>query len=350
MERTILLDICLRLLAAGQLLLIALVVGRSAAPRQIRVATVLFMICVAAYLANVAPVLGLWRYPIWAPVQLASQSSPLFLWIFAHRILERPLNRTVMVAAMVLTLGCWINFMIARHVTHVWPLVADVTQHAVSFLLTLHAMWIAWIERGDDLIERRRMFRVGFVILVGVQTLGVIIAESVYGFTHTETGLMVVQSAASLITVMLLGAVLLSSNGELLFDADATPPPRPALSPAEHVLNLKLDAVMALHVYREPNLSIGALAQRLDVPEHRLRALINQRLGYRNFSAFLNAHRIADACAWLSDPARVDLPVLTLAMDLGYGSLAPFNRAFRDSTGQTPTDYRRAAFAVPEKD
>lgn len=349
MDRMILLDICIRLLAAGQLLLIALVVGRSSAPRDIRIATVVFMICVAAYLANVAPVLGLWRYPIWAPVQLASQSSPLALWVFAHRILERPLNRRVMIAATLLTFGCWVNFMIARHVTHVWPMVADVTQHAVSFILTLHAMWIAWIERGDDLVQRRRMFRTGFVILVGVQTLGVIIAESYYGFTRTEPGLMLLQSVASLITVMLLGAVLLSTNGELLFDAEAAPPPRPALSPAEQVLNQKLDAAMAAHVYREANLSIGALAEKLDVPEHRLRALINQRLGYRNFSAFLNRHRIADARAWLSDPARVDLPVLTIAMDLGYGSLAPFNRAFRDATGQTPTDYRRAAFADPEK-
>jgi AraC-like DNA-binding protein len=345
----LIIDSCVRLLATGQLLLISLVVARSVAPRQVRFVTVLLLISVAAYLADVSPILELWRYPVWAPVQLFSQSAPLFLWIFAHRILERPLDRRLLIAAVVLTVACWANFVIARNVLHAHAMVADITQHLVSFLLTLHAMWIAWDERGDDLIERRRMFRTGFVILVGVQTLGVIIAESYYGFTHTETGLMVLQSGGTLVTVMLLGAVLLSTNGELLFDADAAPPPRPALSPAEQVLNGKLDAAMAAHVYREPNLSIGALAERLHVPEHRLRALINQRLGYRNFSAFLNAHRIADARAWLGDPAKVDLPVLTIAMDLGYGSLAPFNRAFRDATGQTPTDYRRAAFAIPEK-
>lgn len=79
-----------------------------------------------------------------------------------------------------------------------------------------------------------------------------------------------------------------------------------------------------------------------------MRALINRRLGYRNFSAFLNAHRIAEAKALLADPAKVHLPVLTIAMDLGYGSLAPFNRAFREANAQTPTDFRRAAIVGAE--
>ena len=116
-----------------------------------------------------------------------------------------------------------------------------------------------------------------------------------------------------------------------------------ALTPSEHVLKQKLDAAMAGGLYREAGLSIGVLAERLGSPEHRLRALINRRLGYRNFSAFLNHHRIAEAKAMLAAPAHVDLPILTIAMDLGYGSLAPFNRAFREDCGQTPTDFRRAS-------
>ncbi|WP_380916310.1 AraC family transcriptional regulator [Sphingomonas canadensis] len=342
-----LLDTCLRLLAAGQLLLIVLVVGRGAAPWRIRGVTMLLLVGIAAYLANVSPLLDLWRSPLWAPVQLASQSVPLLLWLFTHLLLERPVDRRVLIASAVAVVACWADFQIAIHWTYRPPVAANIAFHLLSAALTLHAIWIAWRERGDDLIERRRMFRVGFVLLVGIQALGVIIAESWYGFAHTDGWLMLAQSAGTLVSVLLMGAVFLSSNGDLLFDADAAPPPRPALSPAEQVLNGKLEAAIAACVYREPGLGIGALAERLEVPEHRLRALINQRLGYRNFSAFLNAHRIADARAWLSDPAKVALPVLTIAMDLGYGSLAPFNRAFRDATGQTPTDFRRAAFAVP---
>jgi hypothetical protein len=41
---------------------------------------------------------------------------------------------------------------------------------------------------------------------------------------------------------------------------------------------------------------------RLGLPEYRLRQLINQGMGYRNFAAFLNFYRIADTKTALADP------------------------------------------------
>ncbi len=95
--------------------------------------------------------------------------------------------------------------------------------------------------------------------------------------------------------------------------------------------------------YRTPALTIAALAEQLSTPEHRLRALINKQLGHRNFSSFLNGYRINEAKEKLANRDLVDLPILTIAMDLGYNSLAPFNRAFRAETGQTPSDFRKSA-------
>jgi AraC-like DNA-binding protein len=334
----------MRLMAVGQLVLMALVVGRSGAPARIRWASVALLVCVAAYLAIVSPALNLWRSLAWPVIQVFSLNAPLALWVFAHLIFERPVDKRLFALALGVTLIDWAIFTYARFVTHQMPYGADMVQHAVAFLLAVHAIAIAIANRGDDLSEKRRMFRLGFVIVVGVETLGVVVAES-WGNHHlrTDIGLMLLQSGTSLLAILAFGAAMLSANAELLFDARAPRPERPPLSPAEHVLKQKLDAAMAGHVYRESGLTIGVLADRLGVPEHRLRALINQRLGYRNFSDFLNSHRIGDAKAWLGDPARVDLPVLTLAMDLGYGSLAPFNRAFRDATDTSPSEYRRAA-------
>lgn len=96
-------------------------------------------------------------------------------------------------------------------------------------------------------------------------------------------------------------------------------------------------------IYRQEGLSIGGLAARLDLPEYRLRQVINEGLGYRNFNAFLNRYRIDDAKAALSDPSQRDVQVLTIAMDAGFQSIGPFNRAFKADTGMTPTEFRRHA-------
>ena len=106
-----------------------------------------------------------------------------------------------------------------------------------------------------------------------------------------------------------------------------------------------VDALLRLmadeRIYRHDNITIGTLATRLRIPEYRLRRLINQRLGYRNFNVFLNNHRIEEAKAALADPSQAEVPVITIAMDAGFQSLGPFNRAFKATTGVTPTEYRR---------
>jgi AraC-like DNA-binding protein len=73
--------------------------------------------------------------------------------------------------------------------------------------------------------------------------------------------------------------------------------------------------------------------------------VINEGLGHRNFNAFLNRYRIDEAKAALADPSQKDVPVLTIAMDAGFQSIGPFNRAFKADTGVTPTEFRRLAFA-----
>jgi AraC-like DNA-binding protein len=93
--------------------------------------------------------------------------------------------------------------------------------------------------------------------------------------------------------------------------------------------------------YREDGLSIGGLAGKLGIPEYALRRLINQRLGYRNFNAFLNFYRLDDVMAALADPSQEAVPILTIALDAGFQSLGPFNRAFKSQTGMTPSEFRR---------
>lgn len=107
-----------------------------------------------------------------------------------------------------------------------------------------------------------------------------------------------------------------------------------------------LERLMAIErIYRQEGLSIGNLAAKLRLPEYRLRRLINQRLGYRNFNAYLNHYRVEDAKVGLADPRQAEVPILTIAMDAGFQSLRAFNRAFRAETGVTPSEYRGRAKA-----
>ena len=45
--------------------------------------------------------------------------------------------------------------------------------------------------------------------------------------------------------------------------------------------------------------------------------------------------------AALADPTQEAVPILTVALDAGFQSLGPFNRAFKAQTGMTPSEFRR---------
>jgi AraC-like DNA-binding protein len=94
-------------------------------------------------------------------------------------------------------------------------------------------------------------------------------------------------------------------------------------------------------LYREAGLTIAMLASKLNLPEYRLRAFIHKELGFRNFNAMLHKYRIEDAASALADSRNAGLPVLTIALTVGYQSITPFNNDFRQLMGVTPSEYRK---------
>lgn len=92
-------------------------------------------------------------------------------------------------------------------------------------------------------------------------------------------------------------------------------------------------------VFREPELKVADLAERLNSAEHRVSRVITQVLGERNFNQMNNRYRIAHACQLLQD-ANSTQSVLDISQDCGFASLGPFNRAFKATMGCTPSAYR----------
>ena len=84
----------------------------------------------------------------------------------------------------------------------------------------------------------------------------------------------------------------------------------------------------------------------MGLPEYRLRRLINGQLGHRNFAVFVNAYRVEAAARRLADPAEARKTIGEIAFDLGFTSLNPFNRAFKEIVGLTPTEWRRGQMLV----
>lgn len=228
------------------------------------------------------------------------------------------------------------------------PLIAILAWQVMNVLMMAHAAMLAIRDWPDDLIEPRRRFRIALASLVPI--LGITISVMEIRFAGIGfPGWVFHAQGVTLFGLSVLFTGWLIAAPTDLFPPDLARSPTTVqagqLAPEDRPLAARLEQAMADGLYREPGLTVGVLAGHLDTREHRLRRLINQGLGFRNFSAFLNKHRLAEAKRLLASPERAHDQVLTLALDLGYGSIAPFNRAFRAETGTTPTLFRRAALA-----
>jgi AraC-like DNA-binding protein len=203
---------------------------------------------------------------------------------------------------------------------------------------------------STDLVEGRRRLRVllvvGTAIYVGFNAV-LTVASQRMAPGKAPPELATSADAAILGAVVIAIAYsLMRVSGETIFAVGEAQPAATAAASQSSAADRKLlEALMRLmadeRIYRHEGITIGSLATRLRVPEYKLRRLINQRLGYRNFNVFLNNHRIEEAKAALADPAQAEVPVITIALDAGFQSLGPFNRAFKATTGVTPSEYRR---------
>jgi AraC-like DNA-binding protein len=120
----------------------------------------------------------------------------------------------------------------------------------------------------------------------------------------------------------------------------ATPfPPLPA--PADHsaLAATALARLRAGQDWRDPALSLEALARTLGTNASYLSRALNQAGG--GFSEIVNGLRAEEVARRLDYGDEADL--LTIALESGFGSKASFNRAFQARYGRSPSVYRGGA-------
>ena len=92
-------------------------------------------------------------------------------------------------------------------------------------------------------------------------------------------------------------------------------------------------------LYREGELKLEVLADRLGVARHAVSQVINQVYGV-NFFEFINLLRIEEAKRLLSSTDKKEMNIIDVAYTIGYNTKNTFNTAFKRITGITPTAFR----------
>lgn len=334
------LEILLRGAAAGTLLATAVgMAGREPA----RWTGALFCLSAAAFSVHSGGAESRALGPaIWL-ASLLSAAGTGYFWLFAVTLFgDRRFAWLRLVPIAVLTVVAAIGWSLPRATANgVW-----VVHNALELVLVVHVVTVIAGSWRGDLVAERRSLRGPFLAAVALYAAalsGVEIAEAL----GTAPAWASFAQAATLAAISLGGASVFLAARPGLFAEPARTREVPAPDPRERLLRTKLEEQMrSEEIWRREGLTIGALAAALDVPEHRLRRLVNDGLGHRNFADFLNAHRIAAARRELADPAGAGRSISEIAFALGYASLGPFNRAFKEATGVTPSAWRAQALAA----
>lgn len=344
------LELLLRGLAIGILLAAALNMLRGGAVNDARWSGALFCVATAGFVAHtsatIPALIGALRHVAW----LLSAGGTAYFWMFGMALFAvdrlRPMHAlpVLLMTTLVLT---------GRMLPAGGDVGTEIAHNLLEVVLVVHVLHAIWRTRGDDLIDGRRALRVPFMAAVGTFCIVLSGFDVAWSLGYQAPWVKTLQAA--LLVLMTLGGVWTFGQGRPdMFERGTVRRGRAASAPdAGHAEatdaipaadRLLLDRLQQLldgtDFWRQSGLTIGQLADRLGIPEHRLRVLINRILGYRNFSDFLNEKRIAAAKAELRDPAKAGVQISTIAFGLGYASLGPFNRAFREATGTSPREWR----------
>lgn len=223
--------------------------------------------------------------------------------------------------------------------------------YAIMLGLMVHVIVIALRGKSGDLVEPRRQLREPFSVCLGGILAGVISMAAVVSLIPGDTQNLIQGTIVVFFTLLFLFALSInlatlkiagqsvSLIGKTLGkkpSARGSAEKQQAVSP--RILAKLRELMEEQKLYRDSQLTIVTLAAKVHATEHKLRRVINNDLGHRNFSQFLNQYRVREAKELLLESAQA--PIYDIALQVGYASLSSFNKAFKNITGMTPTCFR----------
>lgn len=103
--------------------------------------------------------------------------------------------------------------------------------------------------------------------------------------------------------------------------------------------------VTAERPYLETQLTLGELADQLDLPAHYLSQIINERLEC-SFLDFINRYRVESAQQMMTEAQYEHYSLVGIGYEAGFNSKTAFYTAFKRVTGTTPGAYRKSLTVV----
>ena len=259
-----------------------------------------------------------------------------------------------LIVALVPSIGYLSSGMYLEGQTQLLTLLMFKIPQWLELLLIAHALVTVTRSMRDDLVSSRRELRVWLLGSVGFYIALVVTMEQFF-----DGGPLIFVLAEPLLLALftfIFYTRLLTFRSGLLFPLEKEPDNACSQALSGSFSNLmgtdniqikKLQTLMTEDkLYKQEGITIRQLAETMGMQEYRLRQLINQTMGYRNFNDFLNGYRITEACRRLSSLDEKDIAVLTIALDTGFRSLSAFNRAFKERISMTPSLYRKKAMST----
>lgn len=272
--------------------------------------------------------------------ELLGMPGPAWLWLFIRALHDDERKHKwfdlVPVAAI-------IALRVMSYANPDWHDAARWLQVAIIIALMMHMIHVVRCCMGNDLVASRRHFSRSMAWIIPLIAIAIIGIDLIEASENSHELARLFTAVVMFVGTILFAMALSRLRGSLLQAPAARErlsEPATNLTAADRIDLGRIRDVMEEGAYLNAGLTIGALANDLHLPEHRLRKLINGGLGYRNFASFINDHRIAMAKRELSKPDMASTQITRLAFDVGYASLAPFNRAFRERTGMSPSEFR----------
>ena len=273
-------------------------------------------------------------YCLWIIASL----HPVLLFVATSNWIARP-KRMANNQIQVVTIG--IGIVVYGGIDMFWfqpfPHRPPLLSGLVQFFFLSWALRIAVLN--EEPVEADSQAQNGKRLLISMTIVNLVILLSIYSANKDVKYLALLVSLAVCFLIGFgVNLTFLNLNNKVELIDNNHDSPDLKLPVLEEVQIPVVEILEVNRMYATHGLKIADVSRELGVPEYRLREVIIGALGYKNFNQFVNSIRIKDASTQLIN--KTGLPILSIALDVGFSSITSFNKSFFQKHGCTPTEFR----------